>query len=1054
MIFKKISPHPYLMRYTAFYFLFFILGIITHLYADASSSTTPPLPVIDCGESMSYKPLGLFDKEGFFWYSTPCGLVKETGNERLFFPFKKIGGEKVTILKPKQPFLSSTGDFWLLSEFNSIYRFNIYTGKASWVSFHQKYHYRSIIEDDYGNIWIATEEKKVFKIGCENAIETFEIEDPKQSNKAYEIDVVFELFKGDSQVFIKNKNSVYRLSGNSFKPLLLDYEPPSNTHFLIAEVGELFEGQENQFFYYKNTAFPIIYNKTINRHLFYFPDELYKLPFYSKQPRISHRFFVNKDHFLSTYHDIFFVNAVGNRIHTYGIKEEDSKKTVYHLNTYEVSSKIKHIYLGKDYILAITFDGIEFINFEKKNFNKFLNDNTPKVSVRVLLEDANGEIYAQTNNGLYKSQNNTFYCLTDSLALSDQERYLLKGGFDMVLEGDSILWTVGIDEKLHRLDLHAKSGELFKCYECLEQSSPLTRTDKRDFLSILQLSENELLLGGDKGLYVFNTNKKLFINKNRIKEDLIVNLVNDIVRDPVSGFWIASDKGVLKLDEHLNLSASIQFPDEILSEIHALPYKLYFDAQGLLWVIFEDNLIVKLDVESNLYSLDPFFREKNLRIASIINHEHDIWISTYNGLYLIKDNDPIQKLKFNTVDGLTHFEFNRNSALLTTTGSILLGTLNGITAITKNTFNLDEENKLLLLGYEIRGENNRLIQNEHFGIRDISHFHLPNKNNLKLEFGVSNSLQKAEDVTYYYRFLNEENNWTNTLADGILNIQYLSAGTHTLEVFAENNNGIKTNTLTYYLHVENVIYKKTWFIILVLLVVVFVTFMAYKHKLKLQHEKHQAYTNIQKLNMKFIQSQMNPHFIFNTINNLQNTLLGKKTEEINFYFNEFAKLVRFNLEFMRIEKHSLQNEINYIKTYIAIQELRFNHDLIVNYSIDDKINPTSIYIPPLLLQPFIENALLHGFNSKEGKKRLIISFSLHHGFLNIEINDNGIGRSASLEKKMNQKFKYKSLSSEIIDERIKISNRTTKGSLYVIYIDKTPKTHGEYGTIVKIIIKL
>ncbi|WP_194716603.1 hypothetical protein, partial [Mesonia oceanica] len=222
---------------------------------------------------------------------------------------------------------------------------------------------------------------------------------------------------------------------------------------------------ENQFFYYKNTAFPIIYNKTINRHLFYFPDELYRLPNYTTQPRILDRFVVNKDHFLTTNQDIFFVNAIRNRIHTYGIKDDNGKKTVYHLNTYEVSSRIKHIYLGEDYILAITANGIELINFEKNLFNKFLKDNTPEVSVRVLLEDANGEIYAQTNNGLYKSQNNTFYCLTDSLALSDQERYLLKGGFDMVFEGDSILWTVGIDEKLHRLDLHAKSGELFKCYE-------------------------------------------------------------------------------------------------------------------------------------------------------------------------------------------------------------------------------------------------------------------------------------------------------------------------------------------------------------------------------------------------------------------------------------------------------------------------------------------------------------------------------------------------------------------------------------------------------------
>tara|TARA_B100000929_G_scaffold92258_1_gene72453 strand:- start:648 stop:1037 length:390 start_codon:yes stop_codon:yes gene_type:complete len=114
--------------------------------------------------------------------------------------------------------LSSTGDFWLSSELNSIYKFNIYTGEGQWISFHKKYNYTSIIEDDYGNIWIATEEKKVLKIGCETPMETFDIEDSKLSGEVNGMDIEFQLFKGDSQVLIKNKTSVYRLSGNSFKP--------------------------------------------------------------------------------------------------------------------------------------------------------------------------------------------------------------------------------------------------------------------------------------------------------------------------------------------------------------------------------------------------------------------------------------------------------------------------------------------------------------------------------------------------------------------------------------------------------------------------------------------------------------------------------------------------------------------------------------------------------------------------------------------------------------------------------------------------------------------
>ena len=201
---------------------------------------------------------------------------------------------------------------------------------------------------------------------------------------------------------------------------------------------------------------------------------------------------------------------------------------------------------------------------------------------------------------------------------------------------------------------------------------------------------------------------------------------------------------------------------------------------------------------------------------------------------------------------------------------------------------------------------------------------------------------------------------------------------------------------------------------------------------------------VQELELTAIRAQMNPHFLYNSLNSIQNLIQKKLVDEAYIYLSKFASLIRNVLKNSSKEEIPLYEELEMIKEYIKLEQLRFDFDFEV--IIDKQVDLYSIYLPPLLLQPLVENAIIHGLAGRDDKRKLKLKFNISGVQLFIEILDNGIGRE--------QKHKLTSGGKGLKFSEERLNILTEKyGERYVLeVVDLYDDMNSPIGTLVKIII--
>jgi sensor histidine kinase YesM len=204
--------------------------------------------------------------------------------------------------------------------------------------------------------------------------------------------------------------------------------------------------------------------------------------------------------------------------------------------------------------------------------------------------------------------------------------------------------------------------------------------------------------------------------------------------------------------------------------------------------------------------------------------------------------------------------------------------------------------------------------------------------------------------------------------------------------------------------------------------------------------------------MKALRSQMNPHFIFNAINSIQHYVLTNEKELANKYLVKFSKLMRNILDQSKEELITLSDELETVRLYLEIEALRFNNSFNYSLSVSEEMETNSILIPPMLIQPFVENAIWHGLLPKEGERALQINIYKNNGDVIIEIDDNGIGRKES-EKFKNQASQRRSLGMEITRARLDIIQQAHDIFISFEIIDKSDHSNKPSGTKVVLDIK-
>lgn len=189
------------------------------------------------------------------------------------------------------------------------------------------------------------------------------------------------------------------------------------------------------------------------------------------------------------------------------------------------------------------------------------------------------------------------------------------------------------------------------------------------------------------------------------------------------------------------------------------------------------------------------------------------------------------------------------------------------------------------------------------------------------------------------------------------------------------------------------------------------------------------------LHLQSLRSQMNPHFIFNALNSIKVFLIESDKENAILYLNRFAKLIRMVLESSRELKISLGEELDIAKLYISLEAIRFEDGLDFTINVERGISLRDTKVPPLVFQPFLENAVWHGLMPKKGPKSILIRvFSEEEGVV-VSIRDNGIGRAASGKMKANQTIQKQSIGISLSSDRLNFFNQSEKFNYYFEILD-------------------
>jgi len=256
---------------------------------------------------------------------------------------------------------------------------------------------------------------------------------------------------------------------------------------------------------------------------------------------------------------------------------------------------------------------------------------------------------------------------------------------------------------------------------------------------------------------------------------------------------------------------------------------------------------------------------------------------------------------------------------------------------------------------------------------------------------------------------------------------------------------------------REILFKNAWLISITGLLLLIIAFSIVINK-NIQSKKIRTETELKQriteMQMQSLRAQMNPHFIFNCLNSIENFIMKNDKKEASEYLNKFSELIRIMLDSSRNELASFTKNMEGIRLYVEMEQLRFDHKFCFISNIDPLLLNGDYKVPHLLIQPYIENAIIHGLSQSECEKlELKLTACLKNDYITYIVEDNGIGREQSAKYKKENKPHHKSIGIELTRERIQIFNQQQKGEGGVVITDLYDENKTPIGTRVQIKIK-
>jgi two-component sensor histidine kinase len=327
------------------------------------------------------------------------------------------------------------------------------------------------------------------------------------------------------------------------------------------------------------------------------------------------------------------------------------------------------------------------------------------------------------------------------------------------------------------------------------------------------------------------------------------------------------------------------------------------------------------------------------------------------------------------------------------------------------------------------------------GVNNLENLSLKyDQNNINIETGIIDYYAKGKG---HIRYKLEENgkdvNWQYGPAYYIIRYEGLSPGKYKLTLQASNvGNEFNGPIKTLFINISPAFWNTWWFRIIALLCIVAIIYgvlrwsLLQRFRLKLERSENekqladfgQKNAELQQqrteMEMQALRAQMNPHFIFNSLNSINRFILQNDRAQASEYLTKFSKLVRMILQNSQASLITLESELESLDLYLNLESLRFNYHFDYHITVPKDLDKEVLQVPPLILQPYVENAIWHGLMHKEEKGHLDIEISENDDQLFLKIKDNGVGRAKAKAMSSKSATKHKSMGLRITENRIAI----------------------------------
>lgn len=715
--------------------------------------------------------------------------------------------------------------------------------------------------------------------------------------------------------------------------------------------------------------------------------------------------------------------------------------------------------------------------------------------------DPQGRVWARSDYGLYifdpyTNQFESHYYPAENENFNYNSRAILESQ-----DKRKLYVAPDRSEGLQIFDRETKSWELVPISKAL--ANEYGALDVQD---MIRLQDGRIILGSNNELYEFLEKQKQIV-RFLPELDLQAPFIRRMVQDSSGYLWIATRRrGLFKVDP--NSGQSWQYNKEFeLSHTttrHRWMEMIFLDDRGQLWIRMANNYSLYLPKEDrfvNIHMQDidspKFFpniagfaqagdghvwiagADMGVGIASPeqveegvihkysaqdslkeifvrgINRDYKghIWLLHEKGITHVNPFDTSFQYFYREY-GLPPFVANFIQPL--STGEMVISLPNGICFFHPDSLKTNTElPKPYLTTFKVFDD--VIVHNS--DLNRTQRIELSYRQNFfSFEFAAK-AYTLPDKVTFAYQLEGVDEDWIYSGQRNYVSYNSLEGGDYVFRVQAANNEGTwNQEPLKLMIHITTPWWKTIWFWLGVFSLLVLITFLAVRFRIRQIRKTESLKTDFEKrlanVELNALRAQMNPHFIFNCLNSIDYYIIKNDTETASDYLNRFSRLIRLILQNSRSNYVNLKDELEALKLYIEMECLRFEQQFEYVVSVAKEIRLEEIEIPPMLLQPYVENAIWHGLMQKKTPGRLDLTFTRQNGSLHCTIEDDGIGREAARLLKSKSATRHKSMGMRITDDRINMINRLYNTETKVHVIDLQSSDGTARGTRVELTISL